>query len=80
MENFSLMFVSVMFVFFIVAYVFAIFLVFLSALLAPYIFRIARYEVTYPHKITASEATGYTLQALIAVVVGLLVVWFNLIK
>jgi hypothetical protein len=52
-------------------YIVALFIVVLSAKIGPYtIEHLTSYKITAPNEMTASEATYYTLQALIAVVIG----------
>jgi hypothetical protein len=56
-----------------VCYILAYFLVFLSAIVGPYLFEhFANYTVETPYKISASDATSYTLQALLAILIGVL--------
>jgi len=54
-------------------YVVAVFIVVLSASIGPWIIgHLTNMEITFPDEITASDATYYTLQALIAIVIGAL--------
>jgi hypothetical protein len=49
----------------------ALFIVVLAALVGPYVIEhLTNYTIETPYKMTASDATYYTLQALIAIVIG----------
>jgi hypothetical protein len=52
-------------------YLFALFMVILAAAVGPYVIEhFTNYIIDTPYKMTASDATYYTLQALIAIVIG----------
>jgi hypothetical protein len=51
-------------------YIFALFIVALSATIGPYTIEHFGYTINCSYEMTASEATYYTLQAFIAVVIG----------
>ncbi|HZY26073.1 MAG TPA: hypothetical protein VFE71_09625 [Bacteroidales bacterium] len=77
MYEISLQFIGAFLGFIAAAYVFAVVLVIFSARLAPFIFRIAGYSVNTPYSLTASEATSYTLQSFLAVIVGLVLLFLK---
>ncbi|HEY5123997.1 MAG TPA: hypothetical protein VIK14_09705 [Ignavibacteria bacterium] len=52
-------------------FIYALFIVVLAASVGPYVIEhLTNYTINTPYKMTASEATYYTLQALIAIVIG----------
>jgi type IV secretory pathway TrbL component len=52
-------------------YIFGLFIVILSARIGPYIIEhFTSYKIDKPYSMTASDATYYTLQALIAIALG----------
>jgi hypothetical protein len=52
-------------------YMFGLFIVVLSATVGPYVIdHLTSYTITDSYTMTASDATDYTLQALIAIVIG----------
>jgi hypothetical protein len=80
MYKFNWKIIPIVVVFLILAYGLSIILVALSAFIGPIVFQYMGYKVTAPFQLTASEATSYTLQSFLAVVVGFIIIFMNLSK